>query len=101
FNPFAVRGRRRQGAGADCFSVRERGPAHHLDYVARRMRTQRTAKQPRLRLASLRRTYGKSTRAFPPCCFGGLVPSRLLTASGPPPPPPPASPLAQPTRSPS
>ncbi|KAF1785376.1 hypothetical protein GQ600_3255 [Phytophthora cactorum] len=30
FNPFAVRGRRRQGAGADCFSVRERGPAHHL-----------------------------------------------------------------------
>ncbi|KAG2901010.1 hypothetical protein PC117_g21826 [Phytophthora cactorum] len=71
------------------------------DYVARRMRTQRTAKQPRLRLASLRRTYGKSTRAFPPCCFGGLVPSRLLTASGPPPPPPPASPLAQPTRSPS
>ncbi|KAF1779086.1 hypothetical protein GQ600_12648 [Phytophthora cactorum] len=59
------------------------------DYVARRMRTQRMAKQPRLRLASLRRTYGKSTRAFPPCCFGGLVPSRLLTASGPPPPPPP------------
>ncbi|KAG6944681.1 hypothetical protein JG688_00016960 [Phytophthora aleatoria] len=69
------------------------------DYVARRMRTQRPAKQLRLRLASLKRTYGKPTQAFPPCFFSGQVPRRLLTASGPP--PPTAFPLAQPTRSPS
>lgn len=52
------------------------------DYVARRMKTMHTAHELRLRLVSLKRTYGKSIRGFLPCFFAGLHPRRLLTASG-------------------
>ncbi|KAG3087715.1 hypothetical protein PI125_g18576 [Phytophthora idaei] len=58
------------------------------DYVARRMKTKRPARQLRLRLASLKRTYGKSISGFPPCFLGGLYSRRLLSAPGLPPPPP-------------
>ncbi|EGZ30598.1 hypothetical protein PHYSODRAFT_374189, partial [Phytophthora sojae] len=40
------------------------------DYVARQMeKTKRTSRELRLRLASLKRTYGKSIRNFPRCFF--------------------------------
>ncbi|KAF1792762.1 hypothetical protein GQ600_22060 [Phytophthora cactorum] len=55
------------------------------DYVARRMKTKRPARQLRLRLASLKRTYGKSISGFPPCFLGGLYSRRLLSAPGLPP----------------
>ncbi|KAG3068051.1 hypothetical protein PC122_g17106 [Phytophthora cactorum] len=58
------------------------------DYVARRMKTKRPARQLRLRLASLKRTYGKSISGLPPCFLGGLYSRRLLSASGLPPPRP-------------
>ncbi|KAG2765729.1 hypothetical protein PC116_g10826 [Phytophthora cactorum] len=57
------------------------------DYVVRRMKTKRPARQFRLRLASLKRTYGKSISGFPPCFLGGLYSRRLLSAPGLPPPP--------------
>ncbi|KAG3065119.1 hypothetical protein PI125_g24053 [Phytophthora idaei] len=58
------------------------------DYVARRMKTTCPARQLRLRLASLKRTYGKSITGFPPCFLGGLYLRRLLSAPGLQPPPP-------------
>ncbi|KAG3050678.1 hypothetical protein PI125_g26402 [Phytophthora idaei] len=58
------------------------------DFVACRMKTKRPARQLRPRLASLKRTYGKSISGFPPCFLGGLYSRRLLSAPGLLPPPP-------------
>ncbi|GMF57164.1 unnamed protein product [Phytophthora fragariaefolia] len=57
------------------------------DYLARRMETTRSPQQLRLRLSSLKRTYGKFIRDFPKCFFGGCS-ARLLGAPVLPPPPP-------------
>ncbi|KAJ8579186.1 hypothetical protein ON010_g5 [Phytophthora cinnamomi] len=40
------------------------------EYVARQMRTNRPVRQLKCRLASLKRTYGKSLKDFPRCFFG-------------------------------
>lgn len=56
-------------------------------YVARRMQTKRPARQLRLRLASLKRTYGKAISGFPPCFLRGMPSRRLLGALRSPPPP--------------
>ncbi|KAE8984293.1 hypothetical protein PF002_g15868 [Phytophthora fragariae] len=58
------------------------------DYVGRRMKTKRTARQLQIRLSNLKRTYGKSLSDFPPCFFSGMTSRRLLRARGPPPPRP-------------
>ncbi|KAG3111859.1 hypothetical protein PI124_g8280 [Phytophthora idaei] len=51
-------------------------------YVARRMaKSKRTATEPRLRLASLKRTYGTAVKDFPRCFFGGSAPERRLLSS--------------------
>ncbi|KAG3113199.1 hypothetical protein PI125_g7529 [Phytophthora idaei] len=45
-------------------------------YVARRMaKSKRTGRELHLRLASLKRTYGKQLANFPPCFFGGSSPA--------------------------
>ncbi|KAG3063100.1 hypothetical protein PI124_g11158 [Phytophthora idaei] len=52
------------------------------DYVARHMaKSKRTASQLRLRLTSLKRTYGKTVKNFPRCVFGGTAPGRCLLSS--------------------
>ncbi|GMF27828.1 unnamed protein product [Phytophthora fragariaefolia] len=51
------------------------------------MKTTRSPQQLRLRLSSLKRTYGKFIRDFPKCFFGGCS-ARLLGAPVLPPPPP-------------
>ncbi|KAG1691652.1 hypothetical protein DVH05_026815 [Phytophthora capsici] len=52
------------------------------DYVAPRMtKPKRTASQFRLRLASLKRTYGKALKNFPRCFLGEYEPPRLLDSS--------------------
>eukprot|EP00644_Phytophthora_capsici_P018676 jgi/Phyca11/51902/gw1.128.16.1 len=38
-------------------------------YVARRMQTRRSSNELRIRLASLKRTYGKLLQNFPRCFF--------------------------------
>ncbi|KAE8902017.1 hypothetical protein PF003_g13826 [Phytophthora fragariae] len=58
------------------------------DYVGRRMKTKRTARQLQIRLSNLKRTYGKSLSDFPPCFFSGMTSRRLLRAREPPPPRP-------------
>uniref|UniRef100_H3H6C1 SLC26A/SulP transporter domain-containing protein n=1 Tax=Phytophthora ramorum TaxID=164328 RepID=H3H6C1_PHYRM len=51
-------------------------------YVVRRMtKSKRTAAELRLRLASLKRTYGKFVKDFPRCFFGGSAPERCLLSS--------------------
>ncbi|KAL4146500.1 hypothetical protein PRNP1_012364 [Phytophthora ramorum] len=51
-------------------------------YVVRRMtKSKRTATELRLRLASLKRTYGKFVKDFPRCFFGGSAPERCFLSS--------------------
>ncbi|KAE9156828.1 hypothetical protein PF005_g33070, partial [Phytophthora fragariae] len=47
-------------------------------YVARRMKTKRSANELRLRLASLKRIYGNSISGFPPWFFSGLASRRIF-----------------------
>jgi len=52
-------------------------------YVARRMaKSKRTASQLRLRLVSLKRTYGKEIKNFPRCFFSGSAPEHRLLSTG-------------------
>ncbi|KAF1788221.1 hypothetical protein GQ600_15228 [Phytophthora cactorum] len=44
-------------------------------------KSKRTATELRLRLASLKRTYGKAVKDFPRCYFGGSAPERCLLSS--------------------
>ncbi|KUG01268.1 hypothetical protein AM587_10001002 [Phytophthora nicotianae] len=48
-------------------------------YVARRMRTMRPSNELRIRLASLKRTYGKSLHDFPRCFFASSNGTALLS----------------------
>ncbi|ETI31543.1 hypothetical protein F443_21496 [Phytophthora nicotianae P1569] len=68
------------------FQFEKEGLRVTWDYVARQMKTKRSARQLRLRLASLKRTYGKAISGFPPCFLRGMSSRRLLGA--PPQPPP-------------
>ncbi|KAF1788199.1 hypothetical protein GQ600_3973 [Phytophthora cactorum] len=53
------------------------------DYVARRMeRSRRTPCELKVRLATLKRTYGKRVRDFPRCSFSSATQGRLLLSSG-------------------
>jgi hypothetical protein len=54
------------------------------EYVARCMaKSKRIASQLRMRLAALKRTYGKVIKGFPPCFIGGSAPGqRLLSSRG-------------------
>ncbi|KAG3117961.1 hypothetical protein PI125_g3329 [Phytophthora idaei] len=53
-------------------------------YVARgRMeRLRRTPRELKVRLATLKGTYGKRVRDFPRCFFSGATPGRFLLSSG-------------------
>ncbi|GMF47026.1 unnamed protein product [Phytophthora fragariaefolia] len=51
-------------------------------YVAQRMKTHRAARQLRLRLANLKRTYGKSLSGFPPRFFSGPTTTGLFSVAG-------------------
>ncbi|KAG6946903.1 hypothetical protein JG687_00016458 [Phytophthora cactorum] len=52
-------------------------------YVARCMsKSKRTAQELRLRLASLKRTHGKTLPNFPPCFFGGSIQGRPFREYG-------------------
>eukprot|EP00644_Phytophthora_capsici_P019444 jgi/Phyca11/132715/e_gw1.214.8.1 len=62
------------------FQFEKEGLRVTWDYVARRMKTKRPARQLRLRLASLKRTYGKAISDFPPCFLRGMSSRRLLGA---------------------
>ncbi|KAG2814354.1 hypothetical protein PC113_g9942 [Phytophthora cactorum] len=44
-------------------------------------KSKRTATEPRLRLASVKRTYGKAVKDFLRCFFGGSAPERRLLSS--------------------
>ncbi|KAG3080357.1 hypothetical protein PI124_g11023 [Phytophthora idaei] len=53
------------------------------DYVARRMeRSRRTPRELKVRLATLKRTYGKRVRGSPRSSFSSTTPGRLLLSSG-------------------
>jgi hypothetical protein len=54
-------------------------------YVARRMKTKRSANELRLRLTSLKSTYGKTISTFPRCFFSGLPSRGVLVARARPP----------------
>ncbi|ETI30553.1 hypothetical protein F443_22325, partial [Phytophthora nicotianae P1569] len=62
------------------FQFEKEGLRVTWDYVARQMKTKRSARQLRLRLASLKRTYGKAISGFPPCFLRGMSSRRLLGA---------------------
>lgn len=70
-----------QAARAARAPVRARRTANHVAYVAQRMsRSKRSNQQLQLRLASLKRTYGRSLRDYSPCFFSGPAPRRILAA---------------------
>ncbi|KAG3201971.1 hypothetical protein PC128_g3562 [Phytophthora cactorum] len=53
------------------------------DYVVRRMeRLRLTPRELKVRLTTLKGTYGKRVRDFPRCFFCGATPDRLLLSSG-------------------